>query len=354
MDIQLLIDQFPLKSGMDAHKYWKELLKRYRGINGNIRDIKTPVFEFLSELDYYRSEQGLLDYCVDRRAALKATEKSSNVDIESILRQKRGEKQKKYRILIVSDAHGFFMDLGVRDCILRVLKDHHFDEICFNGDNVDMPFLSSHNVKIRLNEANIFRDYTETKEIEYTSTQLFEAFKNTVGKDTKLICRDGNHCSRIFDPKGLSKEQLLRLQVLQNSFGTMDYSKMLRLDEIGVEYDPTPIRNYFNEFTVVHGLALSKNAANKNIAHYASSGASSHTHRGSCLNTTVRDKHLSWFETGCMRTIKAVEYFPTGVYADWVNGMTEVTFDLSEETPLIFGKTHLIQNNKTCFNGYIY
>jgi hypothetical protein len=354
MDIQLLLDQFPLKSGKDYYAYWKELLKRYRGANGDIKDVKTPVYDFLTANEYFRNEQGLIDYCIDRRSELKATEQISKVDLEEVLKAKRGEKKKQYRVLIVSDAHGFFMDLAVRDCILRVLKDHYFDEVIFNGDNIDAPYLSSHSIKIRLNESNIFRDYTETKEIEYTSKELFEAFKNTVDKSTKLVCRNGNHCERITDPKGLGREQLLRLQILQNSFGTIDYSQMLRLNEIGVEYDPAPIRMLFDCFTVVHGLALSKNAANKNIAHYASSGASSHTHRGSCLNTSIRGKHLSWFETSCMRLIKAVEYFPTSVIPDWVNGMTEIVFDLSEDSPLVFGKNHLIQKGKTNFNGYIY
>lgn len=353
MDIQLIIDTYPLKSGMDFHKYWKELLKRYKGTNGDIRDVKTPVFDLLSKLDYYRSEQGLIEYCIDRTQEIKGAKRHNDIDLESILQQKRGLKNKQHRILIASDTHGIFLDLGVRDCLLRILKQHHFDEVILNGDLTDMPYLSDHKSRMKLNEKAISRDYSETKEIEYTTEQLFKALKNTVSQETKIIARLGNHDERITDPKRLDRDQLLRLQNLQINFQTIDYSKMLKLDEVGIEYDPTPVRSYFNIYDIVHGLSLRDTAAKQNLTEYDNSGSSGHTHRLGSISLTKKNRHLMWNESGCMRNIKAIEYMPTAKTPNWANGFCETVFDLNDE-PIVFSKNHLIQNNRCAFNGYVY
>lgn len=354
MDIELLLDQFPFKRDMDASKYWKELLKRYSGGDRTIKDIRTPVFEFLTSADYYRSEQGLLQYCADRKIERIATQQSHNINIEDVLKKKRGEKRKLYRILVLSDIHGFFLDLKVRDCILKILKDHDFDEIINNGDCLDMPYISSHSVNIRLNEANIFRDYTETKEIDYTRDQYFKALRDAANKKTLISMRIGNHENRITDPKGLGKEQLLRLQVLQNSFGTIKLDEMLGLKDLNIEYDPTPVRTYFNCFDVVHGLSLSLNAPIMNIREFQSSGTSGHSHRLGSYYVRNRNRNNVWLESGCLRTIDAVEYLPTAKISNWANGFVDVTFDLTEDNPLIFAKTTAIHEGKCSFNGFIY
>lgn len=273
------------------------------------------------------------------------------------LRSMFKEPQKDiFKLLVVSDVHGSLMDKKAVDCVLAVIKDNSFNEIVDNGDTVDLPYLSGHIASIRrLNDdSDLLRNYSEIQEIEYTKNNYLKPLKEVAG-EAKVIKRDGNHDERITKPKKYSKLQLERLTELTYTYQTTQLENMLDLKQIGIKYDPSPVRTYYDMFQVTHGLSLSKNAPLKNIEEYLSSGTTGHTHRLNSSYLSKRGKHLVWFESGCLRHIEQVEYFPTAKTPNWQQGFVTVTFDLSNPNkPTFYGQTHAIINGQCLFNGRLY
>ena len=102
---------------------------------------------------------------------------------------KKIHDSKVYRVLFFSDPHGWLADLKVLRCIYEVLKDNYFDEVCINGDIMDLPYLSRHPKK--LFEDGILRGYSEVKEVEYTREQILKPLR--LSTDAKIRVRIGNH-----------------------------------------------------------------------------------------------------------------------------------------------------------------
>lgn len=264
---------------------------------------------------------------------------------------KRITDTKTYKLLLFSDPHGWLVDLRAIRCINKVLQGNRFDEVNINGDLTDMPYLSNHNK--RLFSEGILKGYTEVKEIEYTRDQILKPLRAS----TKALIRArlGNHDERITKPFLLGKHQLNSLAIMYKHFNTTEYSEMLDLKANGVLYDPAPVHNYFGVFDTVHGLSIAKNASERNLITYMSSGSTGHTHRLTPQYSTNNKGTFVWFQSGCTRLIEQVEYIPTGVVADWQQGFVEVTF--YEKAPgkyILFGQPVPIVNGICQYNGVIY
>lgn len=260
--------------------------------------------------------------------------------------------KKRYKVIFASDFHGKLVCKPSLQCLLNLLKDNKdIDEVVLNGDILDFPYLSRHHKK--LYKKGPFRNYSEIDEIEFVKNEILAPLKKST--KAKIVFRLGNHEERVTQPLTLTQDQLERLAVVHEEYGTTKLDKMLCLSEIGIEYDPKPVRNYFHVFDAVHGLSLAKSAGRNNIYEYMGSGTSGHSHR---LGVTyINNKHSSycWIESGCMRIKEAVEYLPTAKIADWSNGFVEVTFDLTNpRQPLFFASPHAIVNGKCEYGGKIY
>lgn len=228
-----------------------------------------------------------------------------------------------YKVLFFSDCHGWLADLKALRCINRILQKNRVDEVCINGDICDMPYLSKHTQK--LYSDGILKDYTEVGEIEYTREQILKPLR--LSTDALIRVRIGNHDERITKPNLLGDKQLQRLAILYKHYQTTKFEEMLGLSESeGFIYDPSDVFSYFDKFDVVHGLSLSKNAPEKNIQEYMSSGASAHSHRLHPYTKTNRKHPYVWVEMGHTRIGEQVEYFPTGKIPDWQQGMLFITF----------------------------
>ena len=263
--------------------------------------------------------------------------------------EKKIHDSKVYRVLFFSDPHGWLADLKVLKCINEVLKDNHFDEVCINGDIMDLPYLSRHPKK--LYEDGILKGYSEVKEVEYTKEQILKPLR--LSTNAKIRVRIGNHDERITKPNSLGQSQAERLNVLYKELKTTEFDKMLGLDD-GFIYDPSDVYTYFNIFDVTHGLSLAKNASEKNIYEYMSSGATGHTHRLNSKFLTNKKAPYVWFELGCTRIAQEVEYLPTGKIADWQNGFVTVDFYKDGDRTLFFGSPYVIINGMCNYNGKIY
>ena len=275
----------------------------------------------------------------------------SEAKIKRILADDRGDF---YRLLIFSDVHGVLVDRKAFDCLLAILRDNHFDEVLANGDILDFPYLSNHAKSIRRinDQSDRLRNYSEIQEIEFTKNNILRPIREAT--KAKIVMRIGNHEERICTPKRYTKDQLERLNEVFICYDSSRLDKILELPQIGIEYDPEPVRSYYDIFDVVHGLSLSKYAPFKNIEEYMRSGSSGHSHRLNSTYYTKRDKYYCWLESGCLRTREQVEYFPTAKIPNWQNGFVTVTFDLREEKTRFHAKTHAILEGRCEFGGVVY
>lgn len=259
--------------------------------------------------------------------------------------------KKLYKVLFFSDPHGWLCDLRAIRCICQILQHNDFDEVCINGDIVDMPYISRHTTK--LYEDGILSGYTEVEEINYTKEQILKPLR--LSTKAKIRVRVGNHDERIIKPQNLSDKQLSKLAVLYKHFKTTEFNQMLELSNSDDwVYDDSDCYTYFDKFDTVHGLSLSKNASEKNIQEYMSSGASGHTHRLNSKYLTNKKAPYVWFELGCTRLTEQVEYFPTGKVADWQNGFVPVVFNTDDNTVRFYGHPVIIVEGRCYYNNILY
>jgi predicted phosphodiesterase len=265
--------------------------------------------------------------------------------------------RKLYKAVYISDPHGWLADLTALRCFNKVLQSEPFDEVIINGDIVDMPYISRH--AKRLNEDGIMNGYSEVEEIEYTKEQILKPLR--LSTNAKIRIRLGNHDERITSPLSISESQKDRLLVLAKHYNTShtNLAGMLGIQKDGKDvdnyiYDANPVTSWFDMFDATHGLSLAKNAAEKNIYEYMGSGTSGHTHRLNSKFLTNRKSPYVWFESGCMRLTKDVEYLPTGKVADHQQGFIPVSFIKEQDDVLFFGEPHIIINGMCKYNGMIY
>lgn len=255
----------------------------------------------------------------------------------------------KKRVRIISDLHGVYLDKVAFNVFLQTLKEDRPDGLVINGDLGDFPFLSRHHQK--LIKAGVLQDYSEIGEIEYIKSEILCPICKVYSGE--IIVRLGNHDERITNPYDLTQAQLKRLAVVYNHYNTTKYEEMLGLKSMNILYDPTPVRNYYGIFDVMHGLSLAKNAQERNILDRMTSGTTGHSHRLGVKYITKAGKHYAWIESGHMRRQDEVEYFPTAVLPDWQQGFVDVTFDLSS-APKFFAKPVAIVDGVCELNGKIY
>jgi predicted phosphodiesterase len=259
--------------------------------------------------------------------------------------------KKLFKVLFFSDPHGWLADLTALRCINQLLQHNKFDEVCINGDIVDLPYISRHTSK--LYEDGILSGYSEVKEIEYTREQILNPLRAST--DAKIRVRVGNHDERITKPFNISQSQLAKLAILYKHYQTTKFEEMLSLkDTEGYIYDPSDCYTYFDMFDVVHGLSLSKNAPEKNLQEYMSSGGSGHTHRLHPYYKTNKKKPYVWFEMGHTRIGEQVEYFPTAKIPDWQQGLVCVSFYQDGDKVRFFGEPVSIIEGRCYYSGVVY
>jgi hypothetical protein len=256
----------------------------------------------------------------------------------------------RYSVLVKSDEHGWLTDQTVQRCINRVLQNNHFDEVALLGDLMDLPYVSRHEKK--LFDDGILAGYSEIKEVEYTKEQILNPLR--LSTDARIRFIPGNHDERITKPHMNSKSQLARLAVLFKEYKSTEYQKILSFDDYGIEWDGKDFINWFDVFTGVHGLSLSKNAGEKNIYEYMGSGASGHSHRLNYKPITNRNNPYVWLEIGCGRVRTEVEYFPTGKIPDWQHGFATIHFYTINKEVYFFAEPHQVIDGMCMYNGVLY
>lgn len=176
-----------------------------------------------------------------------------------------------FKVLVVSDVHGIFIDNKAYQVVLEVVKNNEFDEIVFNGDVLDFPLISKHDKK--LFQIPVMQNYSEVLEIEFTKKAILKPMRDAA-PNANIVFRLGNHEERLTEGKySVAAERLAKLFKHYNS---TELDEMLDLKSMDIEYDPAECRNYFDKFDIVHGLSLAKTAPRNNINLYMGSGTSGH------------------------------------------------------------------------------
>lgn len=109
-------------------------------------------------------------------------------DLETIIR-KKGRKNKALKVMVTSDYHIPFMDIGAYEIMKQKVKDYRPDVFVINGDFLDCYTLSFF-------DKNPSRKQTFNDEIELGKKYL-QDIRSTLPKSSKLYLIAGNHENRL-------------------------------------------------------------------------------------------------------------------------------------------------------------
>jgi hypothetical protein len=107
-----------------------------------------------------------------------------------------------------------------------------------------------------------------------------------------------------------------------------------------------------SRFAVLHGTKTAKTRCEQYLRHFLCSGTSGHTHKLTRTTIPYYGGHFTWAESGCLRTIRKVEYLPGGHDPGGQHGF--VTLWIDQDTGAMFLKGHEITDYRCEFQGVIY
>lgn len=257
----------------------------------------------------------------------------------------KSRQQKWQKILIASDLHGCYLDQKAWQVFLAVATEYEWDCVVLNGDIADFSQISQHESKIRANGHEFFDVPSLDEELFFIKAHIFKPLRKAVGK-TRILMRKGNHEDRWDNISSSNASALSELMKTQRRNRSLYLADILALDLFKIELSERGEDVFGGCFTFIHGDALSRNAGKTNLMRYGS-GTSGHTHRLSVYTDVVYGKRHGWFESGCLRTTKNVEYLPFGKRTDWSQGFLELNIREGE----FHCQPHFIINNATVFHG---
>lgn len=259
--------------------------------------------------------------------------------------------------IIASDFHSQFVDEQAFRILLNVLSDDPPDCLIINGDLLDFTSISDHAKKIQVLQPTILAGYRFEDEIEFTRKKILMPLREAMGSKPKMAIRLGNHDLRALRPSKSNSDAMAEIMATcarrNVAFGVDMLDKLLELKNSKI--DATLSKNgkdiLFKTFTVVHGANTSKAAPKRNLEVYGS-GTSGHTHRVNCHTQLLHGKIQGWWESGCMRRMKDVEYVEHGVDVDWCHAFLRLR--INKNTGLFFCTPHIILDGKCDYNGRLY
>ena len=253
------------------------------------------------------------------------------------------------RVLIASDLHGCYLDKKAYEVFLGVANSLEWDHCFLNGDVADFTQLSSHDKKVGAYQREFQEDISLDEELYFIRNDIFKPLRKALGK-AKITMRLGNHDSRYLSISENNPSALKELVKTMRSNKSLYLEDVLALDKFGIQLSYNPEDTLFGSFTLVHGVKTNKAVAKANLMTYGS-GTSGHTHRLGCYTEVQRGTVQGWWESGCLRTTKNIEYLPFGSRVDWSSGFLELHINPNGEFHCL---PHFIINNKTIVNGQLF
>ena len=193
------------------------------------------------------------------------------------------------------------------------LKDYDPGVVVLNGDIRDCYALSSF-------DKSPSRRFGEKEEKRLTRNELI-----TIGKQApraRRVFNNGNHEERLEKTYAqLCQKDSRAFEIFDaQGFGELNTRSMLKLDDLGWDWQPYRGWTDILGFIITHGDVVRPESAQTAKAMYdkwQSSGTSGHTHRlGAYFHTDSTGKTRAWYESGCLCRLD-LEYVTC---PDWQQG----------------------------------
>jgi len=267
--------------------------------------------------------------------------------------------------MIFSDTHSIHLDKRAYAIVLAIYAEHAFDRLMILGDLVDATSISTHKDRY----AKDSEDCSWAEEIDFTCEHILKplekidrglrSFFKHAG-ERKKICLMGNHDDRALKIHMSSHEALKEVVKVGMNRGTLSLDKLLRFDEFGIEpfYSGEDgdgiymLRRRGQRLAMLHGTRTSANRLKQNLDMFQCHVLTGHTHKLEMARKAFYGGYYVAMETGCLRTLRNVEYLPTGHIAGWGHGFVTVWVD--RDTGQMFLKQHEIQNYRCEYKGVVY
>lgn len=268
------------------------------------------------------------------------------------------------RWLIFSDPHSHLLDKRAYAVMLAIYGDNAFDRCMILGDLVDASSISTH--KQRFSENS--EDVNWLEEIDFTCDNILSPLAEIDRKlsrtksagERKKICLFGNHCDRAINVHMDNHNALKEIVKAGMKRNTLRFHELLRFAEFGIEpfYSGEDgdgiymLRRRGQRLAMLHGTRTSANRLKQNLDMFQCHVITGHTHKLERARKAYYGGYYEAMETGCMRTIKNVEFLPTGHIAGWAHGFVTVWVD--KDTGQMFLKQHEISNYRCEYKGVVY
>lgn len=254
------------------------------------------------------------------------------------------------RILIGSDLHSAFLDPKAWAAFLLVARYGNFDRIILNGDVADFSQISRHDKKLGGFQREFDEPVSLTEEILFIHREIWTPLRKAF--PTKPITmRLGNHETRWLQFAESNPGALLEMLKVMKRFASVHLEDVLATDKFGIKISYNAIDRLYGTFTIIHGVKSSPGVSKANLLRYGS-GTSGHSHRANAWTQVMQGKMQGWWESGCLRKTRDVEYLPMGDLPDWTNAF--LTLTINKETGHFFCTPHFIIDGRCDFNGDIY
>lgn len=266
--------------------------------------------------------------------------------------------------MVISDPHSTKLDQRAFSVAIAIYAENEFDKLMILGDLVDAFSLSTHKQRFSADSD----DASWLEEIDFTCEKILKPLADIDAYNARYrhsgarekICLFGNHCDRAIKVHMDSHGALKEIVKAGMKRDTLKLDRLLRFDEYGIEpfYGGEDgdgiymVRHRGQRLAMLHGTRTSANRLKQNLDMFQCHVLTGHTHKLESARKAYYGGYYIAMETGCLRTIRNVEYLPTGHIAGWAHGFVTVWID--KVTGQMFLKQHEIQDYKCEYKGVVY
>jgi predicted phosphodiesterase len=230
--------------------------------------------------------------------------------------------------VLFGDTHSAYIDEDAWGIALAIAKDFDPDVVVHMGDVVDCWTISKF-------DKDPMRRLSLQDDIKIARQHLWQ-MSNAVPEAERYVL-SGNHDDRLRRLVWTASQEVQQVLTLDDVQEALEWRKLLRLDEIGVEWVPLREQTHLDilpKFLLKHGDKVRQQSgysARAEHEQYGMSGASGHTHRlGMYMIRDHNGSHM-WWESGCLCQLNP-EYTRD---PNWQQGMLLATFDTETAAPNI-------------------
>lgn len=327
----ILGDMIRVAEDRDVNPYWKfRTLSRQRYRLYGHFPIES-VDEMFGEFEHAKEVAGLRDQPGTRakKAAIAARSRREHAGryVERFIlphvnkHPEIGRKLTKTEVvLVISDAHGVYLDPFTWHAFLCACRDLKPDLVIFNGDPIDCPEISRH-PKVP--------GWTVPLQLELDfNREMFRQLRLVLRPDARIVLTNDNHfVDRMASyltqvAPGLSSLRCLRVDEL---LGLEEHDVALAMggtfvSPAGTEGNSTGLTLH-GFYRVHHGVKLGKDAAMMELLEAGMSGTSGHIHRAMLYyGASETHRGLSWMSTPMACNDVAGRAYRKGTCTGWQKG----------------------------------